>query len=189
MKCLQLPAVFHFPLFLIKYTLVMFLMVQCIQLFFIKCTFTLTVNPPEIIRHPESTSVATGAPAVFTVEATGDKLQFQWQKNGKDIDQDKSRLHCSHTDNISTLCIEHVEKSDKGHYTCFINNLVEKSGITSQEAELNVCEFLFFFFCLCVELTMNFSFNFVGLVCGTMHVHLSTKLHAHNNRSQLEENS
>ena len=106
-------------------------------------TLILTVNPPEITQHPENISVATRASTVFTVEATGDNLQFQWQRNGKDIDQEQSRLQCSHTENISTLRIECVEKSDKGHYTCFINNPVGKSGITSHEAELNVCEFFF----------------------------------------------
>ena len=135
-------------------------MVQCIQLFFIKCTFTLTDNPLKITRHPENTSVATGAPAVFTVEATGDNLQFQWQKNGKDIDQDESRLQRSHTDNISTLHIECVEKSDKDHYTCFIKSPVEKSGITSHETELNVCEF----FCICMcRADYEFLIQFCGL--------------------------
>ena len=133
---------------------------SCIQLFFIRCTFTLTDNPPKITQHPESTSVATGAPAVFTVEATGDNLQFQWQKNGKDIDQDKSRLYCSHTDIISTLRIECVEKNDKGHYSCFINSPVEKSGIISHEAELNVCEF----FCICMcGADYEFLIQFCGL--------------------------
>ena len=113
-------------------------------------TFILTVNPPEITRHPENISVATGATAVFTVEATGDNLQFQWQKNDKDIDQDKFRLQCNHTDNISTLRIECVEKSDKGHYKCLVKNLVRKGVLATRVAELCVCEFSFY---LCIILT------------------------------------
>ena len=111
-------------------------------------TFILTVNPPKITRHPENISVATGASTVLTVEATGDNLQFQWQKNGKDIDQDESRLHCSHTDNISTLRIEHVEKSDRGHYKCLVK--VQKRVLTTHDAELSVCEFSFY---VCTVLT------------------------------------
>ena len=46
----------------------------------------LTVDAPKITRHPESQSVVTGTPIAFTVEATGDELQFLWQKDDKDID-------------------------------------------------------------------------------------------------------
>ena len=34
----------------------------------------------------------TGIPIAFTVEATGDELQFLWEKDGKDIDKNESRL-------------------------------------------------------------------------------------------------
>ena len=114
-----------------------------------------TVNPPEITRHPENISVATGASTVFTVEATGDNLQFQWQKNGKDIDQDECRLQCSHADNISTLHIECVEKSDKGHYKCLVKNPVQKRVLATRVAELCVCEFTFYV--LTLELSATFA--------------------------------
>ena len=101
----------------------------------------LTVDPPKITRHPESKLVATGASTTVTVEATGGNLQFQWQKDGQDIDMNVSRLQCSHSDNTSTLHIYVVEKSDKGLYKCFVKNPVEKSGKVSHVAELSVCEF------------------------------------------------
>ena len=89
----------------------------------------------------------TGAPVAFTIEAMGDSLQFQWQKDGKDIDGDKSRIQCSQSDNTSTLCIQHVEKSDQGRYKCLVTNAVEKNAKPSLAAELNVCElFVFFLF-------------------------------------------
>ena len=82
----------------------------------------------------------------------GDELQFLWQKDDKDIDKNESQLQCSQTDNTSTLHIQHVKKSDQGHYKCLVKNPVGKSGKTSHEAELTVCEFAclllcFFVFC------------------------------------------
>ena len=107
--------------------------------------YLFTVDPPKITKHPESQSVVTGALVAFTVEAMGDSLQFQWQKDGKDIDGDKSRIQCSQSDNTSTLCIQHVEKSDQGHYKCLVTNAVEKNRKPSLEAELTVCELFLFF--------------------------------------------
>ena len=107
----------------------------------------LTVDPPMITRHPESKSIVTGTPTAFTVEATGDELQFQWQKDGEDIDRNESRLQCSQTDKTSTLHIQCVEKSDKGHYTCLVKNAVQKNEEISREAELTVCELSF---CVCI---------------------------------------
>ena len=85
----------------------------------------------------------TGTPPAFTVEATGDDLQFLWQKDGKDIDKNESRLQCSETDNTSTLCIQHVKKSGQGHYKCLVTNPVGMSEKTSDEAELTVCELFY----------------------------------------------
>ena len=99
----------------------------------------LTVDPPKITRHLESKSVAIGSCTDFTLEATGDDLQFQWQKDGQDIDRNGSRLQCSQTDHTSTLHIQYVKKSDQGHYKCLVKNPVEE---TSHEADLTVCEFV-----------------------------------------------
>jgi len=83
----------------------------------------------------------TGTPIAVTVEATGDNLQFLWVKDAKNIDKNESRLQCSQTDNTSALHIQHVKKSDQGHYKCLVKNLVEKSGTKSDVAELIVREF------------------------------------------------
>ena len=99
-----------------------------------------TVDPPKITRHPESKLVATGTPTAFTVKATGDDLQFQWQKDGKDIDRNTSQLQCSQTDQTSTLCLQHVVKSNQGHYKCLVKNPVEKNGMPSNTAKLTACE-------------------------------------------------
>ena len=96
-------------------------------------------------------SVVTGTPIAFTVEATGDDLQFLWQKDGKDIDKNESWLQCSQTDNTSTLHIQHVKKSDQGHYKCIVENPVKESEKTSDEAELTVREFFYLAFWVCVH--------------------------------------
>ena len=101
-----------------------------------------SVDPPKIIRHPENQSVATGADTMITVETTGDKLQFQWQKDGIDIDHSEPRLQCNSAGNASTLYIKDTNKSDKGHYRCLITNPVENKGLPSAAANLSVCKFV-----------------------------------------------
>ena len=92
---------------------------------------------------PESQSVATGTDATFRVEATGDDLQFQWQKDERNIIANESRFKVNKTKDTSTLCIHCVHKSDKGHYRCLIKILVEKNGKHSHKAELAVCKSFF----------------------------------------------
>ena len=100
------------------------------------CLFFLTVDPPKITQHPESKSVATGTSTTFTVEASGDELQFQWRKDGKDLhDGDKNQGTKTHT-----LHIKHVDKSDKGSYQCLVKNDVGEK--LSEEADLGVGKFV-----------------------------------------------
>ena len=102
-----------------------------------------SVDPPMITRDPESQSVATGTHATLKVEATGDELQFQWQKDNINIDSSEPRTQCNSTGGASTLDIQHTEKSDKGRYRCLVKNPIEKMGKASQEANLSVCKFFF----------------------------------------------
>ena len=102
----------------------------------------LLLNP--ITQHPETKTVATGAPANFTVEATGDKFSFQWQKDGQDIDRNQSWLHYNHTDKTSTLYIVCVEKGDKGHYKCCVQSLFTMNKRLTHPAKLIVCESSFY---------------------------------------------
>ena len=66
-------------------------------------------------------------------------MEFQWQKNERNIDNE-SRFNLSRCADTSTLCIQHTEKSDKGHYRCLIKNPVEKNGKSSKKADLSVCK-------------------------------------------------
>ena len=98
-------------------------------------------DPAKIIQHPESQLLAAGADTVFRVEAVGDDLHFQWQKDGKDIKSNESRLRCNRTKNASTLHIQYTKKGDMGQYRCIVRNPIEKSGKPSDEAHLSVCKF------------------------------------------------
>ena len=66
------------------------------------------------------------------MEATGDILQFQWQKNATDI-HDHGRYRGTNTD---TLRILMVEKDDKGCYRCLVKNY--KGEEFSNDAVLTV---------------------------------------------------
>ena len=107
--------------------------------------FFLLVDPPKITRDPESQSVATGTHTSLRVQATGDDLQFQWQKDKIDIDSSEPRTQCNNIGNASILHIQHTEKSDKGRYRCLVKSPIEKTGKASQEANLSVCKCFFFF--------------------------------------------
>ena len=84
------------------------------------------------MQHPEGQSVAPETEAVFRVKATGNNLQFQWQKNRRDL-SDGDRFCDTNTD---TLHILEVEKSDKGRYRCHIENDLGEEF--SKEAVLKV---------------------------------------------------
>ena len=123
---------------------VLFMVFATIQLvyFLPNLLFFLTVDPPQIIQGPENQSVATGNDITFSIEATGDDLQFQWQKDGINIDSSESRFFLSHTNHTSTLCIQCVSNKDQGNYRCLVKNPVEPSGKLSHVAELTMCKLM-----------------------------------------------
>ena len=69
----------------------------------------------------------------MTVQATGDDLHYQWQRDNIDLSDD-DRHHDTGTD---TLPIVKVEKSDsKARYRCSVKNEIGEEF--SKEAVLNV---------------------------------------------------
>ena len=90
---------------------------------------------------PKEGLVAPGTEAKFRVEATGDRLQFQWKKDYKEL-HDGNKYHGINTD---TLRIKDVEKSDKGCYQCLVKNNEEELSI---EAELTVGKVVMEFQCV-----------------------------------------
>ena len=95
-----------------------------------------TVYPAKVTHHPKSLSVQTGAQTTFTVEATGDALTFQWQKDARDVHNDNNY----NGTNTNTLSIRHVKKSHAARYRCLVKNEVKRDGEISEEAKLTVCE-------------------------------------------------
>src|SRR5207245_10985338 len=58
---------------------------------------TLTVvDFPVISLQPQSTNVTLGANVSLSVTASGVGLQYQWRKNGANIDRKSTRLNSSH---------------------------------------------------------------------------------------------
>ena len=108
---------------------------RCLEQF-----LSFSVDPPKVIQHPNSQTVLTGGETTFTVEATGDDLIFQWQKNGSDV---HNGSNYSGTD-TNTLSIQYVKKSDGGRYRCLVKNEVKKDGTLSKEAQLIVCKFIIY---------------------------------------------
>ena len=93
-------------------------------------------DPPKVTEHPKSQAVPTGEEATFKIEASGDDLIFQWQKNGSNL---KNDINYSGAD-TNTLTIQHVKKSRAGYYRCLVMNEVNKDGEISEEAKLTICE-------------------------------------------------
>ena len=94
--------------------------------------FTISVYPPRITLHPKHRTAVTGTKITFCVEAKGDDLTFQWQKDGEDLDDD----HRIRGTDTNTLSIQSVQKSDKGCYRCLVKNAVGSK--LSSESELSV---------------------------------------------------
>ena len=103
--------------------------------------FSFSVDPPKIVQHPSCQTVPTEAQTTFTIQATGDDLTFQWQKNDSDVHNDSNY---SGTD-TNTLTIRQMKKSHAGCYRCLVKNEVKKDGILSGDAELCVCKFNFIY--------------------------------------------
>ena len=79
--------------------------------------------------------MVSGTKTEFKVEATGEKLQFQWQKECVDITNGDGYRD---TD-TPTLRILNVEKKHTGQYRCHVTNYVDKKYST--DALLTVSKF------------------------------------------------
>lgn len=91
-----------------------------------------------MLQHPKNKSVVSGAEVRFSVKATGDGLNFQWQKDCKDLD-DGGKYRKTTTD---TLHIVQVTKDDdKARYRCRVKNYHGKEKL-SEEATLFISKLL-----------------------------------------------
>ena len=96
--------------------------------------FFLTVSPASITTHPSNQTVAQGGTAEFSVTASGDKLTYQWQKNGANIPGNASRYEGV---SMAVLRINDAGVDDAEMYKCIVSNGAG-DDVTSDEAILTV---------------------------------------------------
>jgi uncharacterized repeat protein (TIGR03803 family) len=98
-------------------------------------TLALAYSPLEITIQPTNQSVLPGTNVVFTVAATGtEPLQYQWQLDGKDL-EDTDFGHISGATD-ATLTITDVTANDAGTYSVVVSNDGGKTN--SEDATLTV---------------------------------------------------
>ena len=73
------------------------------------------------------------------MEATGDNLHFQWQKDCSHIEDCHTRYRGTHT---QTLQILEAKKCDEGRYRCLVMNDKERVA-ESNEASLTIGELIY----------------------------------------------
>lgn len=84
------------------------------------------VGPPEITGNSSNTKVTLGGSTTLTVEVAGVSPEYQWQKDGSDLDGTES----------SELLLTQLNFSDAGKYRCVVSNSV--GADTSGEITLTV---------------------------------------------------
>jgi phosphohistidine swiveling domain-containing protein len=93
----------------------------------VEALLTVDSLAPVITAQPDDVSVLEGDPATFRVEATGNGLHYQWQKNGANIAGATS----------ATFHIAHAPFADDGAtYRCVVSNTA--GSVTSRAAVLDV---------------------------------------------------
>ena len=81
-----------------------------------------------ITSQPDNVTVVEGNSAIFTVEATGDGLTYQWLKDGSVLTEETGRLEGVNTE---TLTVLGVTFTDDGNYTCLVSNGADDSEASS----------------------------------------------------------
>ncbi len=87
------------------------------------------MEPPVIVEQPASASVMEGQPALFSIVATGQGLNFQWRKNGVD-------LPGAHSSAYQTPPVSLAD--DGAEFTCEVSNIA--GSVTSAPAVLTVIQ-------------------------------------------------
>jgi uncharacterized repeat protein (TIGR01451 family) len=94
--------------------------------------FEFTVNqasgPPVILQHPQSQVVMVGSPVTLRVVATGQRLTYQWQHDGRDLPDETNAV----------LTIASATGANRGNYQARVSNV--KGSVTSLPAQLRVLE-------------------------------------------------
>lgn len=92
----------------------------------------IVLEPTLLVTDLENQNACAGETVVFSIEATGSTLGYEWYKNDVVIEGVQS---------ISTLTIENVSEEDSGSYRCVIIGdcgFVETQEVTLEVVELDV---------------------------------------------------
>jgi hypothetical protein len=88
-------------------------------------------SPPIITTHPQSQTVPPGSTVSFGVSVTGTPpFGFQWLRNGQVL--------VPFGQGAPTLTISNVQAANAGTYAALVTNSVNRTGVLSSNAELNV---------------------------------------------------
>lgn len=94
---------------------------------------TLTViSPPEITSDPTGLAVDWGDPVSFSVTATGQSLNYQWQRNNSNINGATA----------STYSIDAVVAGQAGNYRCIVSNSAGSDTSASAMLSINGAPFI-----------------------------------------------
>ncbi len=98
-------------------------------------TIDSSIRPTEILSQPTDQTAALGADAVFTVQASGKGLTYQWQycQSGKTMWYDSSAAGAT----TDTLTIQATAKRDGQRYRCVVTD-VSGNRVISEAAALTV---------------------------------------------------
>ena len=92
-----------------------------------------------ITKHPSDKKVPHRNSATFSVEASGDGLTYQWQKNNMSLQPtNDNKFEGVFT---MTLTVNDVQSEDMVIYRCVVSN-VTGNNITSNEATLIVGKYI-----------------------------------------------
>lgn len=95
------------------------------------------VDTPAISQQPMDAFVLPGETAMFSVEAFGFNISYQWLFEDNDLMDDPGSIDGVTT---NTLTITNVSEMDIGTYRCRVENLL--TSVNSTTAELSFCEAL-----------------------------------------------
>lgn len=112
----------------------------CLNLFGViaalQCISAPAASPPGIDFGPKSQMVYAGGGASFQFLASGDSLNYVWQKDGVAL-ADGGRISAANTD---TLHIAKAEAGDAGVYSCIVSNtagVVDSAKLTNATLTVN----------------------------------------------------
>ena len=97
---------------------------------------SLSVDAPSILMSPRDQYVLPGDDVVFTVNADGFGITYQWFFEGMELNDSTEGVSGATTPN---LALANVSASDFGSYFCVVSSVV--ANRTSGNATLAQCEY------------------------------------------------